>query len=298
MTDRTPEDRLAEAFRIHDDDPWAARSLMLPLPSQLKEPGDLARLARLATHVLGGLLKRWPEALVICSQAVAAAGEPQADLLRSLATCATLAGDAIEAAEAEAGLAAVLGSPLPDCATLVRLLVIEQDMTREKLPRWLPLLDSTIARADAIEGPPELVRLLGITANNSAGAMLDWLPAPTGEAARVLERLARLSFRCWHAVGSWVNHERAHYLMALVLNATGQPAAAAEQARLGLALIQAHEPEPIDSCFHQLALARALQALGDEAGSTAVLAEAAALAAGFDDYWQAEYRKMAAGLTA
>jgi len=292
----TPEAQLAEAVRIHDDDPWGARALLLPLPGRLKEAGDLARLAWLATHVLGGLLKRWPEALTICRQACDALDSPRPDLLRSLATCATLAGDALEAAQAEADLAAALGAATDDCAALVRLLVIEQDMTRDKLGRWWALLDTAIARAEAIEAPPELVRFLAITANNSASAILEWLPAPTGETARVLERLARLSVRCWLAVGTWVQHERAHYLMALVLNAAGQASVAAEHARSGLALIEAHEPAPIDRCFHQLALARALKALGDTAGCSAALADAAMLVAGFDDYWQDEYRKIVATL--
>ena len=291
-----PEARLAEAIRIHDDDPWAARTLLLPLPGLLKEPEDLARLAWLATHVLGGLLKRWPEALTIVGQTVGAAGPPRADMLRSLATAAALAGDVLEATKAEADLAALLGAPVDDCAALVRLLVIEQDLARDELDRWLPLIDAAAARAEAIDGPPALIRFLAITANNSASAILEWLPAPTGETARVLERLARLSVRCWLAVGTWVQHERAHYLMALVLNAAGQASVAAEHARSGLALIEAHEPAPIDRCFHQLALARALKALGDTAGCSAALADAAMLVAGFDDYWQDEYRKIVATL--
>jgi ATP/maltotriose-dependent transcriptional regulator MalT len=292
MPERTPEESLAEAVRIHDDDPWAARELMLPLAGRLAAPGDLARLAWLATHVLGGLLKRWPEALQVCRQAVAAAGTPRADLLRSLAASATLAGDVLEAAEAEAALAALLDAAAADCAALTRLLVIEQDLTEDKLARWLPLLDGAVARAEAIGGPPDLVRLVAITTNNSASAILDWLPAASGEAARVVERTARLSFRCWLAVGSWVQHERAHYLMALVLNATGQPAAAADHARQGLALIAANEPAPIDACFHLLALARASQALGDAAGADRALAEAATYPAGFDEYWRGEYEKI------
>jgi len=293
----TPEAQLAEAVRIHDDDPWTARTLLLPLAGQLRDPGDLARLAWLATHVLGGLLKRWPEALAIVGQAVAAAGSPRADMLRSLATAATLAGDALEAATAETELATVLAAPIDDCAALVRLLVIEQDLTRDKLDRWLPLIDAAAARAEAIDGPAALVRFLAITANNSASAILDWHPAASGATARALERLARLSFRCWHAVGDWVQRERAHYLMALALNAVGRSAEAADHARAGLALIEANEPEPVDRCFHQLALARALTALGDTAGAAAALADAASLAPGLDDYWQGEYCK-AVALTA
>jgi ATP/maltotriose-dependent transcriptional regulator MalT len=296
MTERTPEESLAEAVRIHDDDPWAARELMLSLAGRLSAPGDLARLAWLATHVLGGLLKRWPEALQVCRQAVTAAGPPRPDMLRSLAASATLAGDVLEAAEAEAALAALFGAPVADCTTLARLLVIEQDLSQDKLARWLPLLDDAVARAEAIDGPPDLVRFLAITANNSASAILDWIPAATGETASVLERTARLSFRCWLAVGSWVHHERAHYLMALALNTTGRSTAAADHARQGLALIRANEPQPVDSCFHLLALARALNSLGDTAGADAALAEAATYPAGFDDYWRAEYEKIRGAL--
>jgi hypothetical protein len=208
-----------------------------------------------------------------------------------------LAGDALEAAKAEAELANLLEAPGDDCAALVRLLVIEQDLAKDKLDRWLPLLDLAAIRAEAIQNPPALVRFLAITANNSASAILDWYPTATGETARIMARVARLSFRCWHAVGAWTQQERAHYLMALVLNATGQAAEAAHHARAGLALIEANGSAPIDRCFHQLALARALKAQGDEAGTAAALAQAEALAPGLDDYWRGEYRK-AVALTA
>ena len=301
MTDRTPQEQLAkeqlaEAQRIHDDDPWRARDMLLPLPVSLAAPDDLAQLARLGVHVLGGLLKRWPEALLICRQAIAAAGAPRPDMLRSLAAAAVLAGDALEAAQAEAALASALDAPTADCAAVIRLLVIEQDMGRDKILPWLSVLDDWVARAESIVGPPDLVRFLAIATNNIASTILDAGPVPAGEPARVLGRVARLSFHCWHAVGSWIHHERAHYLMALALNATGQPAAAAEHARHGLALIAANEPEPVDACFHLLALARALKALGDAAGAETALAEAAAYPAGFDNYWRAEYDKTRAAI--
>lgn len=297
MTDPTPAERLAEAVRIHDDDPWAARALVTDLPFRLTDPSDLARLTWLATHAIGNLLKRWPEAQILCSQAIAVAGPPRADMLRNLAVAATLAGDPLEAWQAEMELSALLGVPPADGTALIRLLVIEQSIDKDKLAGWLPVIDGAVAQAEQIQGPPDLVRFLAIAGNNIASAIIESIPAPVDETARVVERVARLSHRAWLAVGSWLNHERAHYLMALVFNATGKAAAAADAAREGLAIIAAHEPAPIDQCFLTLALARALKTGGDPAGSTAARAEAAELATRFDDpYWQAEYAKRDAAL--
>jgi hypothetical protein len=292
----TPQDQLAEAIRIHDDDPWKARELLLPLVDALREPAELARLTWLGTHVLGGLLRRWPEAQSLCGRAAATAGAPRADMLSRLAVTATLAGDATEAAAAEERLAALLGASAADCAAFIRLAIVEQDLAEDRIAAALPPLDRAAAAAESIETPPELVRLVAITANNSASLLLEWVPAATGETARVMERTARLSFRCWHAVGTWVHQERAHYLMALVSNATGQWVRGAEHARAGLALIAANEPQPIDRCFHLLTLARALKATGDEPGCAAALAAAAELAPGFDAHWRGEYEKTRAAV--
>ena len=297
MSDPTPAERLAKAVRIHDDDPWAARALVTDLPFRLTDPSDLARLTWLATHAIGNLLKRWPEAQILCSQAIAVAGPPRADMLRNLAVAATLAGDPLEAWQAEMELSALLGVPPADGTALIRLLVIEQSIDKDKLAGWLPVIDAAIAQAEAIEGPPDLVRFLAIAGNNIASTIIENIPAPRDETASVVERVARLSFRTWLAVGNWLNHERAHYLMALVLDATGQAAAAADEARQGLAVIAAHEPAPIDQCFLNLTLARSLASLGDPAGSVEARAEAARLATLFDDpYWQAEYAKRDAAL--
>ena len=287
----SPEARLAEAIRIHDDDPWAARNLLLPLAGQLTAPDDLARLASFATHVIGGLLKRWPEALTVCRQAVEALETPRPEMLRSLAVCATLAGDALQVAETEATMALLLTAHVDDCNALIRLLVIEHDLSPGKFRSWRPYLDRAVARAEQIEGPPELLRFVAITANNSASSLAEWLELPDDDTCRLIERIAQLSFRCWTEVGTWVNHERAHYLMALVLNTACQPKRAAEQARLGLAIIEANGPEPIDKCFLLLALARSLKSMGDKQGSFAAAADAAKLAVHFDTYWQAEFHK-------
>jgi hypothetical protein len=168
MSDPTPAERLAEAVRIHDDDPWAARALITDLPFRLTDPADLARLTWLATHVVGNLLKRWPEAQILCSQAIAVAGPPRTDMLRNLAVAATLAGDPLEAWQAERELSALLGVSIAEGAALIRLLVIEQCVGQDRLANWLPVIDGALAQAEPIEGPPDLVRFLAIAANNSA----------------------------------------------------------------------------------------------------------------------------------
>jgi len=94
---------------------------------------------------------------------------------------------------------------------------------------------------------------------------------------------ARTAFRYWSRVGTWVNVERGHYLLALVHRATGDAAAAREQADEGLALIaRADGEEPVDEAFLHLARARACRDLGDDEQHVTSLERADHLAASFE----------------
>jgi len=97
---------------------------------------------------------------------------------------------------------------------------------------------------------------------------------------------AQIAERFWLRTGTWVHHERAAYLRAMVANALGDAPQAREHALRGLALLDANDnaqAERVDRAFIELERARACRdlALADEARTAQETADA--LAAQFND---------------
>jgi hypothetical protein len=118
--------------------------------------------------------------------------------------------------------------------------------------------------------------------------------APGDAEAALMLRAAEAALHFWRRHGTPVNQPRAHFLLALVHNKLGQGAPAQAHALAGLQLIASNEPAPVDETFLRLALAHALQLLGDAAASQQALADADAMAAAFEDEglhtWYAQER--------
>jgi hypothetical protein len=85
-----------------------------------------------------------------------------------------------------------------------------------------------------------------------------------------LQTGAAQALRFWRAAGTWVNHERALYLVALAANHIGDAAQARDAAQQALDVIAANGTEEVDRAFLLLQLAGAQQRLGArDAGRTA-----------------------------
>jgi hypothetical protein len=134
------------------------------------------------------------------------------------------------------------------------------------------------------------------TLDGSAGALTNNLASdlaerPVAELASepvrsAMSQAAQLAQAFWHRAGQWVQHERAHYLRALVANALGDSAEAEAQARVGLVLIANFDhdnQESVDRAFLLSELAHALARQGKRAEAEVERAQADALAEAFDD---------------
>jgi len=87
----------------------------------------------------------------------------------------------------------------------------------------------------------------------------------------------------WNRAGTWVNHERADYLCALVFNRLGEFAKALEAAERGRLLIETHGSEDVDHAFLMLESVQALFGLERREEGASWLRQAAAIAEGWDD---------------
>jgi hypothetical protein len=145
-----------------------------------------------------------------------------------------------------------------------------------------PLQDSAWQQASGLDAAA------GALTNNIASDLaerpLDELAMPTLREA--LAQAAVLAQGFWHRAGRWVQHERAHYLRALVANALGDAREAELQARAGLVLIANFDDqgrEMVDRAFLLSELAHSLARQGRIAEAEVERALADAIADSFND---------------
>lgn len=284
---------LDEIDRIHDDDPARAADGLRGLDAAAVAADRLPLLGFLLLHVLGEKLGRWDEAADRLEALRAARGDAPPAVVAHAAAAAHLAGRAGNPALAELG--AFGGAAAAEA--VVGLVALAMRPPAEA-PRFAAELQRLAEATQALDADGPLKQRLAIGLNNATSALLDRAgPAVEATVADALRAGAEAALRFWRAAGTWVNHERALYLRALVHNRIGDAASAREDCRQALALIDGHGGEDVDRAFLQLQLAGAHAALGDEAGAARTLAEARAAAAQWDDaglksWFEAERTKL------
>jgi hypothetical protein len=281
---------LSQADEIHDDEPERARDLLRRVVPAELPAARLPRLAFLLNHVLGEKLELWPEALLRHQAIVdAARADMPQTVLRQAAIAAQIAGDGLHAHEWTQALAASASAPLPKARALVALGVVAFSASRQDAEtagrRTLQALQP-LAAIHATSGTG-LDGAFGVVTNNLASDLLDRPPIELDQPdlRTALELTAEHAQRFWQRAGQWVDFERAHYLRALAANALGQGAQAAQHARSGLDVLDAHDgdhAEDVDRAFLELELAQGLL-LSGQAGNAAAQARAESLAARFGD---------------
>jgi len=269
---------LADLMRDHDADPEGTAIGLRTLAGDGVPAADRPRLCWLINHVIGEKLGGWAEALALIKPLCSA--DVPAGAWRQLGVAAWLAGDALTVWEAEARLGDA------QAGVAIRLGVLERLVEAVPGPRAAAALSQCLALIDGAP-PGGLTPMLAASVNNVVSALLEREGADFAEPGlrAALTAGAALCRVLWGRAGSWVNQERADYLVALVANQLGDYAAGREAARSGLALIAAHGVEEVDRAFLLLELARAERGLGFEAGFEAARDAALVIAAGFMEDW-------------
>lgn len=288
----SPVAQLEEADACHDDDPPRAAALLRHIDPAALPSARLPSLAFLLNHVLGEKLGAWTEAHAMFDALLRAAGEnPPMALWRQAAAAARLAGDAAAAAHRIEGLAIAAGATAGQAQDVVAFTAL---MYRAPM---LPAAAAAEAVADVLpvfaapawaEANP-LDSAVAACANNIASGLLERPAADVQQhppLRSVLDRTALLAERIWLRAGTWVHHERAAYLRAMVATALGEALAAREHALRALALLDEHDAdraETVDRAFLELERARACRELALHAEAQAAQDAADALAAQFND---------------
>jgi len=281
MDTTTIGDFIDGAWNDHASDARAvAARLPAARPLLAREPQQLAALVQITEHVLLGhlgdadamepWLAEW--APLAAQQADAAPALDRARLAARL-----LRGGAAEPGEFPAGLV------VRAHGTAVNGVAARGDLARAR--RLLQSAEA-IARAD---GGVDAIKGLAASCNNLASQLLDE-PRDDARDTLMLEAAHR-SRRTWAEVGTWLQVERADFILALCAAKVGDGAQALAHAESCLAICEANNADAFERFFAHQALAEARRAGHDSAGARAAMAPMPALLDAIDDAGSRSYAR-------
>jgi hypothetical protein len=256
----TLDEFLKQAWADHTDAADAVAQRLAGSTALVGEAAQVAPYARLVVHVYGEHLGRWPEGIALLDSLRHRPGgaEPAARqaIDRSIATLRHATGEAgavdalppDERVQALAGAAAIL---------------IERGATGEAVGA----LDAALAQAAALALPPgsAVARALGVAGNNIADTLEKRESLDAALSAAML-RAADAGLRCWTIAGTWLEEERAWYMLARCQLRAGQPAQAAASAQRCVDVCAANAAPAFERFFGAAVHALACRAGGDAAG--------------------------------
>jgi hypothetical protein len=245
------------------------------------EAHGAARFLGLANHAIGDHLGERARARALCEQVLEQlAPEPGEGAWLQAAVARHLDGDEDAAQAARACLP-------PEAAQDVRIgmLLAQARMHEGDWERAASLYEEGLRAAAALPEGHAAERAIAITSNNLATELLEQSGRSPAQKA-LMASAAQAARTYWLRIGTWVNAERADYLLASVHAALGHAQEARTYAERGLETIRSgDEEQPVDEAFLHLARATACRDLGALQEQEASLARADELARGFDEAW-------------
>ena len=125
-------------------------------------------------------------------------------------------------------------------------------------------------------------RSMAVANNNLANELVESEKLdPKG--AQLMVECAEAALMFWKRCGTWVNEERALYLLALVQNRQGSHQAGLQAAQSALRVIKKNGEEPVDEAFIRLAASVAFIGVSDIESAREQLAHADALVESWSD---------------
>ncbi|HUG22522.1 hypothetical protein [Piscinibacter sp.] len=244
-----------QAWNDHIGDPQGVAARLPQGVALLEQAPDKAGdFAQLAEHVLVAHLGDG-DALARCLASLAPAAARHSDSEPALVR-ACLAAALVRGADTPA-------EPLPRAAAVrAHGSAVCGLASRGDVAAARSLLQSAAALArDAFPDDQDTPKALAACYHNLA-AQLEEGPRGAERDALMMES-ARLSRSTWAEAGTWVNVERADYMLALCAAATGDGAQAVVHARSCLAVCESNGADAFERFFAHEALGRALAASGD-----------------------------------
>ncbi|MCX7064201.1 MAG: hypothetical protein NT024_06450 [Proteobacteria bacterium] len=276
----TATEELDDINRIHDDAPQLAAARLRALDVTALPSDQLPLAAFLFNHVLGEKLGDWNAAAQRIDHMRRQRSNVPPAVLVHAAVADELAGRG--GSDAHTVLLSATSEAVAACAIGLRRLSFTQERM-DPLTFAAALHDLALSAAALEQGTPFDTQLAA-GLNNATSRLLDIDPDVRERVvADALLAGAAQALRFWQAAGTWVNHERALYLVTLAANRVGAYKTARDAARQALNLIAANGNEDVDRAFLLLQLSGAQQRLGDDAASRTALRDAKAIATTWTD---------------
>ena len=280
----TVADELSLLMQNHDDEPDAAAEQLRRIAQSPVPADQLGRFSWLCVHVIGEKYQRWSEAYELLAKATSAHESLPLAVLRNFAVAAHLSGDLATGVTLERRMTQH-GLQLGQATTVVRAAALSFLLTRERAVDVAIALQTVVAAVNQWDPTKDADTLAAVSLNNVVSALLEQ-DDETLAHLEVREAMTEGAFAArelWNRAGTWVNHERADYLCALVFNRLGEFVEALEAAERGRQLIETHGSEDVDRAFLMLESAQALLGLERREEGAGRLQQAAAIAEGWDD---------------
>ncbi|QDQ83525.1 hypothetical protein [Paraburkholderia megapolitana] len=280
----TIADDLSLLMQNHDDEPQAAAAALHGMVDQDVPADQLGRFTWLVDHVIGEKFGHWSEAHELIEKAISRHTSLPQPALRHAAVAAHLSGNLLAGIALERRM--VQDRIRADQATIaVRASAISFSISPARA------LEAAVALLSIAGGVEQWNDASGVDAavaaslNNAVSALIELDDETLGHAdvRAAMVQGAAAARMLWQRAGTWVNHERADYLCALVFNRIADYANALEAAERGRQLIETNGSEDVDRAFLLLESARALIGLSRKAEGVERLRQAEAIARGWDD---------------
>lgn len=264
--------------------------------------GDLlAECIRLSNHTIGEHLADWPRARMFAETIRHAKQDESlsATFCANLAVARFMDGAEIEAQQVEIESLLAADDPIVAYLSTKSLLANALAGSRRFVDAGM-VIASTNRLAFDHEGSSGSDRGMAVANNNIANDLLEYDDLDANGTRLMLE-CAEAALTFWKRCGTWVNEERALYLLAQVNNRVGNHLVGCEFAKTALGVIAENGEEPVDEAFIRLALGSAYSGLGDIAPARTQLARADALVKLWSDeslvsWYQSERAKLSAAI--
>lgn len=242
-----------------------------------------ARCLMLSNHTIGEHLGDWPRARRF-AEAVCKAGADRlnnAKVGAHLAVARYMDGAPIAAQQAEIVAVGAAEDPLDIYITAKSLLAGALAGSGRVADAGL-VIEAANRLASGLGEAAASVRSMAVANNNLASELAESEHLDEDQ-GRLMMTCAEAAHAFWKRCGTWVNEERALYLLALVNNRVGEHTRALEFATAALEVIARNGEEAVDEAFIRLSAATAHTGLSETDSAADHLAKADELAASWTD---------------
>ncbi|MDE0190932.1 MAG: hypothetical protein OXQ90_06215 [Gammaproteobacteria bacterium] len=260
-----------------------------------------AHCLRLSNHTIGEHLGDWPRARRFAEAVREAAADRPVDggFGAHLAVARYMDGDTIAAQQAEIDCLGAAEHPVDAYLSVKSFLAGALAGSGRFGDAGVVIAAANRLAAGLGEGAASN-RSMAVANNNLASELVESEELDADQARMMLD-CAEAAHTFWKRCGTWVNEERALYLLALVHNRTANHARGLEFAQTALGIIAANGEDAVDEAFIRLAAATSEIGLSDIASAEQHLATADGLAKAWSDeslvtWYQGERRRVATAL--